>query len=277
MASPSIAAYFNVRKRAAADDISNNKNKIIRLEDNDSISMSGSHEKHVWIKNKIGDDTKDQCIIKSPNLSATSNAAKPKDSDKRIHRRVLKRNLESDKEKSLQPKIVKFTLGGALSPKKKNADAKTIFQSKATNSAESSPTPKSDQAPVSQAKPTASVSKTIVLNNLISNAKKDQTYEEIKSKVARSSRLQELKAMLKNRQQLEEQLQACVQKRNGKLQPAQASATTDGVGLKKFDTIELEVLSRLVYIDSHTIDPFAFVFVCLIDIYLIQTMYLESK
>lgn len=240
MASPSIAAFFNVRKRAAADDLLNTRRKVSRLDDDSTVQQQ-------LLKEKLGEETNNASIINQPTIFANApNSTKAKLVEKKSQRRVLKRNVETDKGKSLQPKIVKFTLAGTLSPKKKNADSPNAFQLKSTNSRDSSPAANGEQARSSKPSTNAS-SKANAISEALAVTKKDLSFDEIKTKVSRSSKLQELKEILAKRKQLEEQLQACVQKRNGKLRSDAVSAEKpEGHALKKFDTIELEVLSRLV-------------------------------
>lgn len=253
MASPSIAAFFNVRKRAAADDLSHNRLKLARLDDPTSSSI----DQKTLLKEKLGGG-EDGCSINQPTIfAAPSKSGKSKNVEKKTSRRTVKRHADtSNNGKTTQPKIVKFTLAGTLSPKKlPNTEVKCAFQHKQTNSHENSPAvTKSANASALQAN-----SSSIGINNsigaLLSSPKKDLTFGEIKTKVNRSARLQELKDILQKRQQLEDQLQGCVQKRSGKLRPDASSTVTSGAisavtqegqTLKKFDTIELEVLSRLV-------------------------------
>lgn len=254
MASPSIAAFFNVRKRAAADDLSHNRRKLVRLDDPPSIDHKA------LLKEKLGSGEDGGCLNQPTIFSAPSNPSKSKNVEKKTARRTVKRHADTtNNEKSTQPKIVKFTLAGMLSPKKASmADGKCAFQHKQTNSRENSPatTTKSANSAALQAK-SPSINKNHSIGELLSSPKKDLTLKDIKTKVNRSARLQELKEILQKRQQLEEQLQACVQKRSGKLRPEPPATVTSGATLaavappegqtlKRFDTIELEVLSRLV-------------------------------
>lgn len=230
MASPSVAAYFSSRKRAAANDLSNTKNKVIRLDGTTSgVTESESNDHHALLRAKLGaDDT-----INKPTIFAnvpTTTKAKP--IERKTTRRTAKRQPSSDN--ASQPKIVKFTLAGTLSPRKKIAEATRTLQVKETNPVEKSPVAGASQ-------PSGSELKSILSP---ASAKRELSFDAIKSKVSRSSKLEELKTILKNRQQLEQQLQACVQRRCGKLIKESNEQQAEGRALKKFDTIELEVLSR---------------------------------
>lgn len=250
MASPSIAAFFNVRKRAAADDLSNTRRKAIRLDDdgsNSDITASQKINAAQLLKEKLGDAISASSINQPTIFANVPNATKAKVAERKTTRRVVKRNVESDKEKSLQPRIVKFTLAGTLSPKKKIADGQNAFQLKPTNSRDNSPA--TNRAVPAPTNTVAAAPKPISVSDALLGAKKDLSFDEIKSRVNRSSKLQELKDILARRKQLEDQLQACQQKRTGKLRSdALNTPKPEGHALKKFDTIELEVLSRLVFV-----------------------------
>lgn len=238
MASPSIASYFNVRKRAAADDIVNARSKVIRLDDTiDNADRSQSTiNKNILAKNKLVDaDLKGQISSSSKVIEKIHQASV----NKTIERKTTRRTTKKGSVESTQPKIVKFTLGGTLSPRKKLLETSIAFQSIEKNTASTEQKTNSDSSVTLQ--PT----KAAIVNKTLANAKKELSFDEIKSKVTRSSKLQELKAILKKRQQLEEQYQACIDKRNAKLK-ANSTISLEGQSLKQFETIELEVLSRLV-------------------------------
>lgn len=268
MSSPSIASYFNVRKRAAADDIVNSRIKVSRIEGTDQSSNRAQAllERAILAKNKLVDaDTFGRnAIVSSGNNSAkiveNVNAAlqSKSSSDRRTTRRTAKRTATTtiladaaNKEPLKQQKIVKFTLGGSLSPRKKavsHSPAKA-FQSielNASNDSHVTPAkpPKTDESKSS----TSDTNKTNIVNKHFTNAKKELSFDEVKEKIGRSSRLDDLKAILSKRQQLEEQYQACITRRNAKQKANHSPAKLDGQSLKAFDTIELEVLSRFVFI-----------------------------
>lgn len=250
MASPSIASYFNVRKRAAVDDIVNTRNKVSRL-DSPSEASDRAHalvERAILAKNKLVDADFAK-VTASTNNSKIVESVQPqlKPSIRRTTRRTTKRTIAAattTTENTLkQPKIVKFTLGGSLSPRKKAASSPSkhfkAVDKNASAEAQTTPTKQQETEPT----PSTSAIKASIVNKSVSSAKKELSFDELKTKVGRSSRLGELKAILSKRQQLEEQYQACINKRNAKLK-ANNSPMKDGQTLKQFDTIELEVLSR---------------------------------
>lgn len=239
MASPSVASYFNVRKRAAADDIINARNKVVRLDaDPSSGGSDGAQvniDRSILAKNRLVDaDTVISAkVVERPQVTASKRTA--------TTRRTTKRVKSDAKESLNQPKIVKFTLGGTLSPRKKPAGEQSgAFQSIEKNSSRT-PTKKSASSGGAQQSAQA-----VVINKTLANAKKELSFDEIKSKVTRSAKLDELKAILSKRQQLEEQYNACINKRTAKAKTS-ANQIKEGQSLKQFDTIELEVLSRLVH------------------------------
>lgn len=266
MASPSIASYFNVRKRPATDDILNARNKVSRLDGTttDSIGRAQSLvERAILAKNKLVDADTFGTKTKLIESVAPVQGAR----EKRTVRRGTKRTASStqssvganvaatstapaNKETLKQPKIVKFTLGGSLSPRKKatSSPAKAAFQSIQRNA---TPTkqPKivdNDTDAGSSGKSSSDAIKASISGKNVTNAKKELTFDEIKEKIGRSSRLDDLKAILNRRQQLEERYQACINKRLAKQKANNSPAKLDGISLKAFETIELEVLSRLV-------------------------------
>lgn len=251
MASPSIASFFNVRKRPATDDIVNIKNKVIRLEETTDNNHGTPIDNLILKKNKLVDadlklaaNGRSKKLIDQPQTISSLRSTKTADR-KGTKRAGSKRTaVETTKTLSNQPKIVKFTLGGTLSPQKKSAAESTVFQSIEKNaSLEKVSTPtKNDQQAVSSTSRTSSRDKAAtIVNKQLSNTKRELSFDEIKTKVSRSSKLLQLKEILQKHQQLEEKHQACINKRNAKLK---ASNSPDIQSLKQFETIELEVLSR---------------------------------
>lgn len=238
MASPSVASYFNVRKRAAVDDLISGRSKVVCL-DADTSNGGGDTaqviiDRNILAKNRLVDaDLKSHSakVVERP----PSILVKQSTSDRRSTRRTTKRATADTLN---QPKIVKFTLGGTLSPRKKTGTEETVaFQSIKRNST-TTPTKKSTSSSSAQ-------HSAVVVNKTLANAKKELSFDEIKSKVTKSAKLDELKAILNKRQQLEEQYHACINKRSTKTK-TNVTQPKEGQSLKQFETIELEVLSRLV-------------------------------
>lgn len=243
MASPSIASYFNVRKRAAADEIVNARNKILRL---DSVESSNEAQptidRNILAKNREVDaDTKCFSGSNAKKITDAPQTTVAKTSERRTTKRIAKRSTrDSAKETLNQPKIVKFTLGGTLSPRKKTKGS-PIFQTVDKNSIENPKTPIKLSQNQMPGKSNDSKNANVV-SKLLVNTKKELSFDDIKSKVTRSAKLEELKAILNKHQQLNEQYKSCINKRSSQ----SATNSGEGKGLKQFDTIELEVLTRLV-------------------------------
>lgn len=240
MASPSVASYFNVRKRAAADDLISSRNKVVRLDSTPSGSDGAqvNIDRNILAKNRMVDADSKQLIN---DVGVTAKVVELPQSTKRSTTTRRKRVKSDAKESLNQPKIVKFTLSGTLSPRKKAAAEQAArFQSIEKNLSKT-PTKKSASSSGAQ-----QASQAAVVNKTLANAKKELSFEEIKSKVSKSAKLDELKAILSKRQQLEEQYNACINKRTAKAK-TDATQAREGHALKQFDTIELEVLSRLVH------------------------------
>lgn len=252
MASSSVASYFNVRKRAAADDIVNSRNKVVRLEADPSVGDNSSVnvDRNILAKNRLADGNSEVInhevgvaakVVERTQATASKRSAPA--------RRTTKRVKSDAKSLSNQPKIVKFTLGGTLSPRKKSAATVDEEQSVAFQSIEKNvtktPTKKSTSA--NDVKQSTSAA---VVNKQLTTARKELSFDEIKTKVTRSAKLAELKAILSRRQQLEEQYNACINKRTTKAKEDALSHVKEGQTLKQFDTIELEVLTRLVHLND---------------------------
>lgn len=251
MASPSIASYFNIRKRAAAEDIVNARNKLSKLETTTESSGRAQAlvERAILAKNKLADAGLDAKIIETAPAKVTP-------VQRRTTRRTVKRTAvvnateTADSNSLKQQKIVKFTLGGSLSPRKKSISSPSkAFKSIARNASNDAiTTTPTKQSNTDESKPSTSdgSNKANIVNKNLTNVRKELSFDEIKAKIGRSSRLDDLKAILNKRQQLEEQYQACISKRNAKQMANSSPAKLDGQSLKEFDTIELEVLSRYV-------------------------------
>lgn len=244
MSSPSITSFFPAKKRAATDDIINSRNKLCRLEG----SSTTSNRARNLLERAISGNSK---TVKSEttNSSTSSNTTKisgKTNVERQITRAVSKRSAATTASivNSKQQKIVKFTLGGSLSPRKNAAQSPTKVFKAVEKNAENTTTAeqKSDVSKLST--PTANKqNKAIIIQKNVSASKRQLSFDDIKSKIGRSSHVVDLKSSLNKFQQLQEQYKACIDKRNAKIK-ANSPVKLDGQTLKQFDTIELEVLSR---------------------------------
>lgn len=170
---------------------------------------------------------------------------------------VSPKKMSKIEENIKQQKLVQFIKKGTLSPRKKPVEVSTPKSRQKVN--ESTPSGTIINAFNSQnnAKnvergfktPTKQIIKgsntPLKQGELKSMVKKELTFEEVKTKVSRSAKLQELKASLARIQELEKTRKE-QEERNRKLKENMQSPSkkTPVLQLKEFDKIELEVLTR---------------------------------
>lgn len=170
---------------------------------------------------------------------------------------VSPKKMSKIEENIKQQKLVQFIKKGTLSPRKKPVEVPTPKSRQKVN--ESTPSGTIINAFNSQnnAKnvergfktPTKQIIKgsntPLKQGELKSMVKKELTFEEVKTKVSRSAKLQELKASLARIQELEKTRKE-QEERNRKLKENMQSPSkkTPVLQLKEFDKIELEVLTR---------------------------------
>ena len=137
-------------------------------------------------------------------------------------------------------KLVPFIKKGNLSPRKKFTPQQNLAQAFASKESISN----SEKNEITSNKQ-IEVARTTTKEKLRNLVKKELSFDEVKTKVTRSAKLQELKASLGRLQELEKKRKTQEEKnnrlRNGEVV---ADAVNSGMTLKKFKTIELEVLTR---------------------------------
>lgn len=269
MSQPSIASYFHSRKRAG-DEIFNAKNKVILVDPKaDNVIPKPSKICDVVdVLNEENDQplTPSSTKLKKPTIEAaltngaqeTSRGRKIPNPNARPARRCLKRPAEAAAVSGSQPKIVKFTLAGNLSPKKK-AIARTRCDSDQSVGSVTAVLfgTKESVCNVDRGMKTPTKEEQVARLNAekINTARKNLTMDEIKSKVTKSSRLQDLKASMSKLQALEDSRQKIISgnktvknlktdKHSFNAQQSDRAAKILGQCLKPFGTIDLEVLSR---------------------------------
>lgn len=270
MSQPSVAAFFHSRKRAAVDDIFAAKNKITATSSDTKVDQLATTFGAKGA-NKIFDSTAPfETHHESPQSSEAPAKVAPLELQTRSGRRTptplsaassrpkrcLKR-ATSDARKnssstSVQPKIVKFTLAGNLSPKKKmiardvpttSSAVANIFGPKESNIERGLRTPTKEEQ---HARLTAD--KAAEVRNKLS-------LDDIKARITRSGRRPELLASLGRMSALEESRQKILNRKEGTHlkqvdkhslsdQQSDRAAKILGKSLKSFETIDLEVLSR---------------------------------
>lgn len=145
-----------------------------------------------------------------------------------------------------QPKLVQFIRKGNLSPRKQPPN-QTEIPNEQTPKLNLAVVAKqiADNAQRGMRTPTKQIIKDASPVKHLELAKRGLTFDEVKTKISRSAKMQELKAVLARKAQLEQQRKA-QEERNRRLREAGPSPAkaAKSLQLKEFDTIELEVLTR---------------------------------
>lgn len=275
MSQSSVAAYFNKRKRAAVDELANVRNKTLRIDSPTSsplIDDNVANGKLIAsaISDKLNDLISDNgCVTNGPKIITPTSAAINKrttaaEETKREPSTRLRQCLRSTKRpssvqdtksNSLQPKIVKFTIDESkekndVTPSGTTTELLSSNKEDALNSID-----------LGMKTPTKEQQIIVVESAKRISARKNLSLEDIKTKLGKSSKLQELKASLSRLKQLEETRQKNVEK-SGQLKTTTdanidsagsvnsifnrtgRAATMLTKGLKEFKSIDLEVLTR---------------------------------
>ncbi|XP_017148136.1 DNA replication factor Cdt1 [Drosophila miranda] len=241
MAQPSVAAFFTNRKRAALDDAITIKNRRLvepaesaqpqspapaKAQDADIDTLKAAAS---GMRTRSGRSTK---LIVTPQETATKK--KPAKLEPHIK----------------QPKLVQFIRKGTLSPRKQAA---TKIDEEQLLLPVNEQTPKVNFTITSQQNadnmqrgmrtPTKQILKAASPIKH-SDLKRQLTFDEVKNKISRSAKMQELKAVLARKAALEQKRKE-QEERNRRLREAgpSPSKASLSVQLKEFDTIELEVLT----------------------------------
>ncbi|XP_055603634.1 DNA replication factor Cdt1 isoform X2 [Uranotaenia lowii] len=223
MSQPTVAAYFNTRKRVAADDVGSavrNKNAVVDA-GNEPVGENGTPESRRVTR-------------------ATRNI-------KRIGAVTVD---EKTREMLEQPKLVKFLKMGNLSPKKKLSQKSTRTPIKSVpkpeQTKEASPTKvefssKNNANNVERGMKTPT--KQVLPNPAPSKDISSLTADEVKTKLSRSARLTELKTKLNKLQSGFDKLDRMekVRLEETKQKPVPPSPSTAARNLKEFQSLEVEV------------------------------------
>lgn len=284
MSQSSIASYFTNRKRAAADDLIGSKNKVYLIE-NDESSLDAAKQRPVFGGNQSSDlpaDDAECCDVpqklrphsqklnflsSAPQQLATqtSNAAskdaRPKAAPVFVARstrvtRAATRKTTKTTEEPPQTTIVAFIKGGALSPRKKMTPTKPIPDKTKEQATVFSSTINQSNSDRGMKTPT----KQIIKGS--SSKLPELSAAEVKTALAKSSNLQDLKARLGKFQDLEARRQKLMAKNEANKKLAQsptASPTSKGEALKHFKTIDIEVLTRYVLLHPLCLHVFLFI------------------
>lgn len=239
MSQTSLSSYFHNRKRAAAEELSSIRNKVLILDqpaDEIDLLKSGFELYDEQLKATSVDQTRIVKKLKFENSTQldSNEASEPVKQKKlvlpsggtptqrttRSSKRVI--SSKSKPVEASQPKIVQFVKMGNLSPKKKMTTPKkdapvAMFASKESLSN----VERGMKTPTKQITPSNS------FMDRLNCVRKNLSSDEIKNKITKNSRLDELKEALSRVKDAEKK---------------QKSSEFKGVSLKQFKTIELEVL-----------------------------------
>ncbi|XP_034111339.2 DNA replication factor Cdt1 [Drosophila albomicans] len=240
MAQPSVAAFFSNRKRAAVDDATTIKTR--RLAEPSEVAAPQQ------LAPPIQDDNVDIDTLKAGVRTRSGRTVKligvqptPASQDN------IKKKPAKVEANIKQPKLVQFIRKGTLSPRKQppsSQDGTQLLneQTPKVNIAFASKQ-NADNVQRGMRTPTKQIIQDASPIKHTELAKRGLSFDEVKTKITRSAKMQELKAVLARKAKLEQERKA-QEERNRRLReagPSPAKAKT--VQLKEFDTIELEVLT----------------------------------
>lgn len=234
MSQTSLSSYFHNRKRAAAEELSSIRNKVLILDQpSELIDLLKSSQSELCDEQlkATSDQTRVVKKLKFENSKQLDNNEAEKKlvlptggaptsvPTQRTTRSSKRISCKSKPVEASQPKIVQFVKMGNLSPKKRmttpKKDAPAMFASKESISN----VERGMKTPTKQITPSNSFMDRL---NCVS---KNLSSDEIKSKISKSSRLDDLKEALLKVKEAERLLQK-----------------SKAVTLKQFKTIEVEVL-----------------------------------
>lgn len=261
MSQPTVAAYFNARKRAATDDLNTaaTRNKVLVLEQT-SINASDDPEKYsldasgrVVFANTKNFLSKNVAV--ETKMEPTGDAAECKRITRatRSIRRIGAVTInEKTREMLEQPKLVNFFKKGTLSPRKKmvqkeESPAKANVLSKLSSPAKGEFSIKSNATNIDKGMTTPT--KQVVSNqsNPVQPTVANLTMEEVKNKMNRSARLAQLKNSLNKMQNGFSKLDSMASKRmdtSNRKPIVPPSPGTAARNLRQFQTLEVEVPIR---------------------------------
>ncbi|XP_053675956.1 DNA replication factor Cdt1 [Anopheles nili] len=269
MSQPTVASYFNARKRAAIDTLDlAGKNKVLVLEatctvnTTDDLTNSSLNSDHKNLRIVLANDKK--FILKNADIGGRINGNSSSEPSGPLGRRVtrasrgIKRNGPTEldeKNKALlsssQPKLVSFLKRGNLSPQKRAYTASPTKQASAVPEKKiASPkkaeisipkmaefSPRNNIKNIENATSRASAIRALPLGK----DKDAMSLEEIRNKLLAHPRLPELKTKLN---QLQSGLDKMERLRNQRLEGKKppVSPTKAAKNLQKFATLDVEVM-----------------------------------
>ncbi|XP_069964793.1 DNA replication factor Cdt1 [Bactrocera oleae] len=256
MSQPSIASFFNTRKRVATDEVGTIKSR--RLTDDNESAVPSATLGAAGIPN----DDDDIAAIKAAAMGIRTRSGRTikRTGIQSSAEMPLKKQCKQEQTILQQQKLVQFIKKGPMSPRKKatpiNEMQKKNEETPSANSAIKIANAFASKDNVTNVlrglkTPTKQIIKgsgvtPLKHDDLKGLVRKELNFDEVKTKLSRSAKLQELKASLSRIQDLEKTRKA-QEDRNRRLRDGQSVSplkkTTPLVQLKEFDTIELEVLT----------------------------------
>lgn len=219
MAQPSVANYFNTRKRSAADDKATRAKKVLVLDSEDARDS----------KVRLLDD---RAVVFSPSNKLTPKpestpSARASGMAKKPSRRMVQKRPTSQ-------------CSG-------QRDIQEVFKGMSKNTSESAPVLKQTEVVLHSPEslvnsrhvtPPSSPTKSVNLMDRVKNADKEPTLKEIRQKLSRSNRLAELRASIASYKCSQKKLEEA-EKRTARIE--------DSPTLKSFKTLEFEVNVRYLH------------------------------
>lgn len=277
MSQPSVASFFHSRKRTAIDDIFATKNKVNAVDQAQPAAAA--------VRAKLFDDAPAAVLADStaatsqldnvpsmsagptapntrsgrrtpvPTVAPTAAASRPRRCLKpSSDGAATKRGAANANAEISQPKIVKFTLAGHLSPMKRVQREGAVTARDITSAAMALFGNRESNVERGQTTPTKADQRARIAAEQVAEVRSKLSMDEIKSRVTRSSRLTEMKASMDKLKALQEKREQIISTRKSTMKTADKHSISDqqtgraamllGKGLKQFDTIELEILSR---------------------------------
>lgn len=244
MAQPSVAAFFSNRKRAAVDDATTIKTR--RLAEPSEVAAP----QNIALPGASTDQDVDIDILKGGIRTRSGRTVKLIGVQPSTPSQDTKKKPTKGEANIKQPKLVQFIRKGTLSPRKQppgyaghDNDAQASNEQTPKLNIAFASKQNADNVQRGMRTPTKQIIKDASPIKHTDMAKRGLTFDEVKTKVTRSAKMQELKAVLARKAKLEQERKA-QEERNRRLREAGPSpAKIKTIQLKEFDTIELEVLT----------------------------------
>lgn len=225
MSQPSVINYFSTRKRVASDDLKSNSAKKVLVLDNDSVEHLA---KNIIPAEVIRDCRTTITTPKIPQIVLSVDINKPNQPSmaKKPRQGRIKKIKEIPNQRDIQTLLSNV---GVKTSTPQNVTSTTEVQIR-----DVTPINEVKKEPVHITPPSTPVKRINALDKVKPTAR-ELSFNELKQKMSRSSRLAELKASISKFKQLENKLESAESK---------TSSLKESPNLKSFRTLELEVALR---------------------------------